>query len=94
MTSISLRMDEELKQQFDKVCNELGLSMTAAITIFAKATVRKQGIPFDVVIGTDSITPDTEAKLLEAESQALSISQRVSIDDVIAHARSAINHDE
>ena len=41
-------MDENLKQQFDNLCNELGLNMTTAFTIFAKAMVRQQKIPFEV----------------------------------------------
>ena len=30
------------------LCNELGLTMTAAVNIFAKAMVRRQGIPFEI----------------------------------------------
>ena len=47
-TNINIRMDENLKQQFDNLCNELGLNMTTAFTIFAKAMVRQQKIPFEV----------------------------------------------
>ena len=43
-TNVNIRMDENLKQQFDCLCNELGLTMTAAVNIFAKAMVRRQGI--------------------------------------------------
>lgn len=47
-TSINIRMDESLKQQFDYLCNELGLNMSTAINIFAKTMVRQQRIPFEV----------------------------------------------
>jgi len=47
-TSINIRMDEDLKRDFDNTCNDLGLSMTAAFTVFAKTVVRRQGIPFEV----------------------------------------------
>ena len=33
MTTVSVRMDENLKRDFDEICNELGLSMTKAITM-------------------------------------------------------------
>ena len=36
MTTVSVRMDENLKRDFDEICNELGLSMTTAITMLAK----------------------------------------------------------
>ena len=35
MTTVSVRMDENLKRDFDEICNELGLSMTTAITNMA-----------------------------------------------------------
>ena len=33
---INFRMDEELKKNMEETCKDLGLSMTAAFTIFAK----------------------------------------------------------
>ena len=41
-------MDEGLKKQFDKLCNELGLNMTHAYNIFTKTVVRQQRIPFEL----------------------------------------------
>lgn len=35
-TTISVRMDDDLKKAFDKTCNELGLSMTTAVVMLAK----------------------------------------------------------
>lgn len=49
-TNINIRMDEDLKRNFDNVCNELGLNMSTAITIFAKKMSREKRIPFDVSI--------------------------------------------
>ncbi len=47
-TNINIRMDENLKKQFDHLCGELGMNMTTAFNIFAKAMVRQNGIPFEV----------------------------------------------
>ena len=47
-TNINIRMDDTLKQQFDHICNELGLNMSVAVNIFAKTMVRQQKIPFEV----------------------------------------------
>lgn len=47
-TNINIRMDDTLKQQFDHLCNELGMTMTTAFNIFAKTMVRQQRIPFEV----------------------------------------------
>ena len=46
MATISIRMDDTLKRQTEAVLDELGLNMTTAFTMFAKAVVRENGIPF------------------------------------------------
>ena len=47
-TTLSVRMDDTLKKEFDQVCNDLGLTMTTAITILAKKMAREKRIPFEV----------------------------------------------
>ena len=47
-TTVSVRMDDTLKKEFDTVCNDLGLSMTTAITMLAKKMTREKRIPFEV----------------------------------------------
>ena len=49
-TNVNFRMDADLKKQFSDFCNELGLSMSAAMNMFAKKCVREQRIPFDLDI--------------------------------------------
>lgn len=50
MATVSIRMDDNLKRDVENVCEELGLSMTAAFTIFAKKLSREKRIPFEVSI--------------------------------------------
>lgn len=47
-TSINIRMDSDLKAQFSAFCEDVGMSMTTAFCMFAKATVRQQKIPFEI----------------------------------------------
>ncbi|WP_347560989.1 MULTISPECIES: type II toxin-antitoxin system RelB/DinJ family antitoxin [Anaerotruncus] len=42
MATISIRMDDNLKKDVENVCEELGLSMSAAFTIFAKSLAGKR----------------------------------------------------
>lgn len=37
--TINIRLEEELKKEFEKVCDKLGLSMSTAFNVFAKAVV-------------------------------------------------------
>ena len=47
-TNINIRMDKKLKEEFDKFCSDIGMSMTTAMCIFAKMAVREQRIPFEI----------------------------------------------
>lgn len=47
-TNVNIRMEESLKRDFDKFCSDVGMSMTTAICIFAKKTVKEQKIPFEI----------------------------------------------
>jgi len=43
-------MDENLKQDFNAVCDEMGLTISAAITMFAKTVAKSRMIPFDILL--------------------------------------------
>ena len=47
-TTFSIRMDSDLKKDFDKLCEEFGMSMSTAINVFARAVVRERRIPFEL----------------------------------------------
>jgi len=46
--TITIRIDEKLKKQSEQVFGDMGLTMTAAFTIFAKTVVRMGKIPFEI----------------------------------------------
>ncbi len=47
---ITFHMDAELASNFEKACQELGLTPTAAFTIFATKVARERRIPFEVAV--------------------------------------------
>ena len=49
-SNVNIRMDEDIKREFDRVCSELGINMSIAITILAKKMIREERIPFDVSV--------------------------------------------
>lgn len=63
---INIRMDEELKKNMEKTCQELGMNMTTAFTIFAKKMSREKRIPFDV-----SVDPFYSESNLNALSESI-----------------------
>ena len=65
---VSIRMDDQLKREFDAVCSELGMSMTTAFTIFAKKMSREKRIPFEVSVDP-FYSPANQAALQESARQ-------------------------
>lgn len=57
--TFSVRMDENLKRQFDALCEDFGMTASTALNVFAKAVVRKRKIPFEIEAGEE----DEEAKI-------------------------------
>ena len=47
-TTMTFRVDNALKRNFDQLCDDFGVSSTAAFTIFMKAVVRERKIPFEI----------------------------------------------
>ncbi len=60
--TFSVRMDENLKRQFDILCNEFGMNASTAINVFARAVVREKRIPFEITSAEDK----TREKALQA----------------------------
>lgn len=50
--TFSIRMDAQLKKEFDALVEDMGMNATTAFNIFARAVVREKKIPFE--IGTQS----------------------------------------
>lgn len=50
MANVSFRMDDTLKKNTEAILDELGLNMTTAMTMFAKAIVRERRLPLNLSI--------------------------------------------
>ena len=72
-TNVNIRMDADLKKDFDFFCKELGLTMTTAFTIFAKKVVNEQRIPFELSLKT----PNAETILALKEAEQLLTSKNI-----------------
>lgn len=46
---VNFRIDEDVKRDMEQACREMGLSMTAAFTIFAKKVGKEKRIPFEIM---------------------------------------------
>ena len=48
MTSITIRIDEEVKKEAETLFNKLGLSISGAANVFFRQAIREQAIPFQI----------------------------------------------
>ena len=48
LTTLSIRMDSEIKKRFDAFCADAGLNASVAVNMFARAVLREKRIPFDI----------------------------------------------
>ena len=60
-TTLNVRIDADLKKQFDSLCSDIGMNMSTAISIFAKKAVRERRIPFE-------LTADSEVERYQTNS--------------------------
>lgn len=49
MAQVSFRIDDKIKKDAEQVCDDIGISMSAAITIYLKRLGKERRIPFDLV---------------------------------------------
>ncbi len=48
MAQVSFRIDDEIKNQAERALDDMGLTMSAAITVFLKKVGREHRIPFEI----------------------------------------------
>lgn len=46
--TLSIRVDSQLKKDFDYFCQDMGMNMTTALSVFMKQAVRENRIPFEI----------------------------------------------
>ncbi len=78
IVNVNFRMDAELKKNMEAVCSEMGLSMTAAFTIFAKTVSRERRIPFEVM--ADPFYSDSNMAHLRRGINSLNAGKAVKYD--------------
>lgn len=53
-TTICIRIDTDVKKEFETFCDSIGMSMSTAINIFIKKSVGEQRIPFEITAKRDN----------------------------------------
>ena len=68
---MSFRVDNALKRNFDQLCDDFGVSSSAAFTIFMKAVVRERKIPFEIKADPDPFYSEENMRVLRERAAAI-----------------------
>lgn len=69
MSTIAVRVDENLKKEANAIYQELGLDMTTAVRLFLKQTVLTKGIPFPISLERPTLSDDDITDLMIAKME-------------------------
>lgn len=61
--NVNFKLDADVKKSMEQACSDMGLSMSAAFTIFAKKVGREKRIPFEV--SADPFYSESNIRYLE-----------------------------
>lgn len=61
--TLSVRIDSEVKKEFDKWCNVVGMNASTAVNMFVKEVLRSRKLPFEVT--EDPFYSDTNMEFLK-----------------------------
>ena len=63
--SLTIKLDNETKKEFNEFCEEIGINMTTALNMFIKKVIREQRIPFELSLNKPNL--ETLQALQESE---------------------------
>lgn len=70
-STISVRLDDSIKKQFDSLCAEFGMSASTAFNIYARTVVRQRKIPFEISAESDPFYGEANTKVLKASIEQM-----------------------
>ena len=83
--NVTVRVDEDVKKEFDAFCDNVGMNITTAFNMFMRATLRTRQLPFQV---TDMAPTLTQARAAFAEAF------RAAQEDSVKNGTDSISMDE
>jgi DNA-damage-inducible protein J len=86
MAQVNIRVDDNLKEQAEKLFDGLGLNLTTAISAFLVQAVRVRGIPFELTTRDDPFYSESNMKALRQSIQEANEGKFVSktMDELLA----------
>lgn len=81
MSTFSVRMESNVKNELDKICAQLGLNTSVAINIFARTVIREKRIPFEISLATGETAGANAFQALRKQAKANGV-QGMSLSEI------------
>lgn len=82
--NVNFKLDADVKKSMEQACADMGLSMSAAFTVFAKKVGRERRIPFEISADpfySESNIRYLEQKMADYKAGNLKVVERDLIED-------------
>ena len=71
LTTLTARVDQKDKTDFDTFCSNVGLNTSTAINLFVKADLREKRIPFEIAQAPDPLFSESNIAYVKKSVQEL-----------------------
>ena len=88
-SAVTVRIDSEMKAQFDKLCAEFGMSVNTAFNIFVNAVVSRRKIPFEIKASKTESPSALDLFMQQRRAAETSAEPEMTLDEINAEIRAA-----
>lgn len=71
MTTVSLRMDDDMKKELDEMCEAMGMNISTFYMLYTKKALRERRIPFDIEAPMDPFFSDNNMAQLRKSAKQI-----------------------
>ena len=89
-TTVTIRVDENIKRMFEEFCADVGLNMSVAVNLFIRASLRERRLPFPIE-SSKAYYGLTLLREMRAEAESRGFMSDEEIEAEIQAARADIN---
>ena len=71
MTTVSIRMDDDMKRELDQMCEAMGMNISTFYMIYTKKALRDHKIPFEIEAPVEPFYSEQNQKQLEKSAKQI-----------------------
>jgi len=84
---LNVRMDEDVKKALEDFCSDVGMNVSVAVNLFAKAVIREQRIPFDISAQKPRVLNATTIAAIEETEAGIGLRREKDLNKFLAELK-------